>query len=308
MTDTSNLGATDSWAVKTHGLRKLYRRETALAGVDLRVPTGAVYVLVGVNGAGKSTLLKLLMNLERPDGGRAEIFGLDTAINGPNARAQVGYVSERPEPGYKWMTGARLLRHAAAFYPTWDSQYVERLTRALDLRLDRKIGGLSKGEARRLQLTLALAHRPPLLLLDEPTDGLDPAARRTLLALLAEQLADSPTSVVLTTHHVQEVESLTDHIGVLSRGALVAQMSRDDLHRTVRRYRATIPDRWSMPASLEIVSERRSRDGSEAQWIAIGEESDVTAQLMASGASVRDVAALSLEESALALLPQEAAR
>ena len=211
------------------------------------------------------------------------------------------------EEKHRWMTGARLLRHAAAFYPTWDHQYVDRLARALDLRLDRKIGGLSKGEARRLQLTLALAHRPLLLLLDEPTDGLDPAARRTLLALLAEHLADTPTSVLLTTHHVQEVENLTDHIGVLSRGALVAQMSRDELHRSVRRYRAAIPERWSAPANLTLVSERRSRDGSEAQWIAIGDEPDVTARLTESGATVRDVAALSLEEAALALLPQQAA-
>jgi ABC-2 type transport system ATP-binding protein len=99
-------------AVTTHGISKRYGRETALDGVNLRVPEGAVYVLVGANGAGKSTALKVLMNLERADAGTAEIHGLDTVRRGPEARAQVGYVPERPDHGYRWMTCRSLLKHA----------------------------------------------------------------------------------------------------------------------------------------------------------------------------------------------------
>jgi ABC-type Mn2+/Zn2+ transport system ATPase subunit len=177
-------------AVATYGLTRRYRGETALDRVDHRVPEGAVYVLVGANGAGKSTTFKVLMNLERPDAGTAEVLGLDTAMRGPEVRAQVGYVPEHHGHGYRWMTCGRLLQHASAYYPAWEPTYAEHLSHALGLRLHRKVGTLSKGEARRLQLVLALAHRPRVLLLDEPTDGLDPVVRNRTLALLAEHLAD----------------------------------------------------------------------------------------------------------------------
>ena len=110
-------------AITTRGLTKRYGQDTAFDHVDLRVPDGSVYVLLGGNGAGKSTALRLLLNLERPDAGTATVLGLDTARNGPEARARIGYVPERHEVGYPWMTCARLLQHAAAYYPTWDHAY-----------------------------------------------------------------------------------------------------------------------------------------------------------------------------------------
>src|SRR5688572_24829454 len=149
-------------AVTTHALTKRFGRETALDRVDLRVPDGAVYVLAGANGAGKSTMLKVLMNLERADTGTAEILGLDTVRRGPEARAQVGYVSEHDDQGYGWMTCGRLIDHVARYYPAWDRAYADRLGHAFGLRLHRRIGTFSKGESRRLQLVLAMAHRPPV--------------------------------------------------------------------------------------------------------------------------------------------------
>ena len=295
-------------AVTTHHLTKRYGTDAALDAVDLRVPEGAVYVLIGGNGAGKSTTLKVLMNLERPSSGTAQVFGLDTALRGPEVRAQVGYVPERHNPGYRWMTGGRLLQHVASYYPSWDDAYADHLIRGLDLRPSRKVGGLSKGETRRLQLVMALAHRPPLLLLDEPTDGLDPVVRKRTLALLAEHLADTPTTVLITTHHLYEVESLADHVGVLSNGRLIAQMPRDDLQRTVRRYRVEVPAGWEAPADLRIASERRSRTGREVQCTVVGEERDITERLTLAGARVNEVSSLALEDAALAFLPEEAVR
>jgi ABC-2 type transport system ATP-binding protein len=294
-----------AFAVATHGLSKRYGARMALDGVDFRVPDGAVYVLVGANGAGKSTTFKVLMNLERADAGTAQVFGMDTVRSGPLVRAQVGYVPEHQGHGYGWMTCGRLLAHAAAYYPAWDHAYADHLVRALGLRLDRGTETLSKGESRRLQLVLAMAHRPPLLLLDEPTDGLDPVVRRRALALLAEHLADTPTTVLVSTHHVDELETLADHVGVLREGRLVAQMPRDELQRTVRRYRAEVPVGWEAPPGLDAAGLRRSSAGREVRMTLIGEERQVAERLAAAGAQVREVTTLGLEDAALAFLPEE---
>lgn len=297
-----------AFAVSTHGLSKRYGREVALDAVDLRVPDGAVYVLVGANGAGKSTTFKILMNLERADAGTASVFGLDSAEDGPRVRAQIGYVPEHHAQSYRWMTCGRLLQHAAAFYPSWDAGYADHLSRSLGLRLDRRIGGLSKGQTRRVQLVLALAHRPPVLLLDEPTDGLDPIVRRRALTLLAEHLADTPTTVVASTHHIHELDSMADYVGVLNEGRLVVQTPRDDLQRTVRRYRMEVPDGWVPPPELKPSELRRSRAGRDAQCTLVGEERDVIERLAATGAQVRDVIPLNLEDAAMSYLPDEVTR
>ena len=300
-------GMPESFAVTTHGLSMHYGSEAALAGIDLRIPEGAVYVLIGANGAGKSTTMKVLLNLERADAGRAEVFGLETVSHGPRVRAQVGYIPESHEQDYAWMTCGRLIQHVAAYYPAWDHAYADHLIEVLGVRPERKIGTLSKGETRRLQFVLALAHRPPLLLLDEPTDGLDPVVRNRTLAKLAEHLSDTPTTVLISTHHIHEVESLADHVGMLREGRLVAQMSRDELQRTVRRYRLEVAEGWQAPSELQIASLRRSSSGREVQCTLIGAEREVTAKLAGSGATVRDVTSLTLEEAALALLSEEVA-
>ena len=293
-------------AVVTHGLSKRYGRVAALDQVELRVPDGAVYVLVGVNGAGKSTLFKLLMNLERPDAGTAAVFGLDTGYQGPEVRAQVGYVPERQDAPYRSMTCARLLRHAAAYYPAWDHAYADRLANALGVVPEQRVGGLSKGGTRRLQLVLALAHRPSLLLLDEPTDGLDPVVRRRALALLAEHLADTPATVLMSTHHVHELDILADHVGVLRDGRLVAQMPREELQRTARSYQLDVPDGWQPPAELHATALRRSSTGREIRCTLVGDERELTQRLAAAGARVRQVGTLALEDAALAFLPEDA--
>ncbi|MCL4852741.1 MAG: ABC transporter ATP-binding protein [Bryobacteraceae bacterium] len=294
-------------AVTTHRISKRYGRETALDGVSLRIPEGAVYVLAGANGAGKSTTLKVLMNLERADAGTAEIHGLDTVRRGPEARAQVGYVPERPDHGYRWMTCRGLIEHVAAYYPTWDHPYADRLSLAFGLRLDRKVATLSKGESRRLQLVLALAHRPPVLLLDEPTDGLDPVVRSRTLSLLAEHLADTPTTILISTHQIHELESLAEHVGVLRDGRLVAQMSRDKLQRTVGRYRVEVPVGWQATHELQAAGVRSS-GVREAQWTLVGDQRELIDRLTLAGAHVREVQPLALADAALAFLAQEVTR
>jgi ABC-2 type transport system ATP-binding protein len=289
-------------AVDTRGITKRFGDQVALNDVTLQVPTGAVYLLVGPNGAGKSTTLKVLLDLVRAEKGTAEVFGLDTRERAPEVRANIGYVPERPDWGYGWMRVGRLLEHHALYYPTWDPNYAARLAQKFELRLDRKMGVLSKGQARRVHLTMALAHRPPLLLLDEPTDGLDPFMRDETLGVIADHLAESPTTVVLSTHHVEEVEGLADHIGVLRNGELRAQMSRDDLNANLRRYRVEVPDGWSGVAALNGTVLRRVAAPREVQWTVWGPEAEIVQKLSGSGGTVREVVPLSLIDATLALL------
>lgn len=289
-------------AVSTRGLAKRYGEVVALDGVDLQVPEGVVYVLAGANGAGKTTLLEILMDLVQADTGTAEVFGLDVRAQGPEVRAQTGYVSARPDWGYAWMPVGHLLEHHAAFYPTWDEAYAARLAGVFALPLERKLGTLSRGYARRVQLTLALAHRPPLLVLDEPTDGLDRVMRDELIGTLAEHMAETPTTILVSTHLVHEVEAMAEYLGMLREGRLAVQLSRARLHRLLRRYRAEVPEGWTAPPCLEESILRRAGSGREIEWVVWGEEADVAGQLTRAGATVRETVPLTLDEAVLALL------
>ena len=290
------------FAVATSGLVKRFGRETALDGLGLQVPEGSVYVLIGPNGAGKSTSLKVLLDLVRPDAGSVRVLELDPQRQGPATRAQIGYVPERLDWGYGWMTVGRLLDHHAVYFPAWDREYAARLTTLFALRLDRKVGALSKGQARRVHLTMALAHRPRLLVLDEPTDGLDPVMLDETLGFLTGHLADTPTTVLISTHQVHDVERLADHVGVMRDGKLLVQAPRDELHRRLRRWRADVPDGWSGAPGLDGAVLRRASLGRELQWTVWGEEREVAERLAASGATVRDSMPLTLAEAAVTLL------
>jgi ABC-2 type transport system ATP-binding protein len=292
-------------AAATHGLVKRFGRDFSLLGVDLQVPEGAVYVLVGPNGAGKTTTLKILLGLLSRDAGAVGVLGLDPALHGPRVRAQIGYVPERGDWGYGFMRVGRLLRHHAVYFPAWDARYAAQLARAFDLPMDRRVDRLSKGVARRVHLVLALAHRPALLLLDEPTDGLDPVMRDETLGLLAEHVAETGCTVLISTHLVHEMDRLADHLGVMQGGRLTAQMSRDTLHRMLRRYRADIPMGWAGAPEIDGTVVKRGGIGREIQWSVWGDEEQVARALVASGATLRDAAPLTLEDAAIALLSRK---
>jgi ABC-2 type transport system ATP-binding protein len=291
-------------AVETRGLQKRYGRTDALTGVDLTVPEGAFYVLVGPNGSGKTTLLRILLGLIRSDAGAATLLGLDVG-SGAHVRANVGYVPERHDEPYGWMRVRDMLSHHAAYYPAWDADYARHLVELLDLRLERKYGKLSKGESRRVQLVMALAHRPPVLLLDEPTDGLDPVARDVVLGLLADHLAVTPSTVIVSTHLTYEMERLADHIGIMRRGRLAAQLSRAALDARLRRYTFEPGPAARESSVLGDAVIRRNGSAREARWTIWGEESAVREQLTTAGAYVREVTGLTLDEAALALLARK---
>ena len=293
--------AGDTWAVRTTDLHKRYGSVAALRGVGLTVPEGAVYVLIGPNGAGKSTALRILLDLVRANEGSVTALGLDPRRDGPRLRAQIGYVPEAQKWEHTWMKVGQLLAHHASYFPAWDPEYASRLVRRLELPFDRAYGKLSKGQARRVQVVMALAHRPPLLILDEPTDGLDPLAREATLSVLAEHMADAPATLLISTHLVHETERLADHIGVLNDGELRAQLPVTELQRMLRRYRAEVPDGWA-GAGFDGAVVRRSARGREIQWTVWGDEGQVRSRFEATGATLREVSPLSLEEAAVSLL------
>lgn len=293
---------TAPFAVATHGLVKRYGRHTALNDVSLQVPEGAVSLLVGPNGAGKSTIIKTLLDIVTPTAGSATVFGLDTRRDGARVRASIGYVPEHGEWGYPWLRVEQLLAHHARFYPRWDVAYAATLARRFELRLTHPLGKLSKGQARRVHLAMALAHRPPLLVLDEPTDGLDPVMRDDTLAILSDFIAETPTTVLLSTHHVEEVERLADHIAVLREGKLRAQVSVDDLRRNVRRYHAQIPPGWTGIPTLNGAVLRKTETANDVQWIVWGDEARIAEQFAHARATVRDVTPVTLLDATVALL------
>jgi len=291
------------FALSTVGVTKHYGSIRALDSLNLQVPSGAVYVLVGPNGAGKTTLLKVLMNLERAGDGQVNVLGIDARRKGPLVRAQIGYVPEEHRLGYPWMKVGRLLEHCAVYRPTWDREYADQLSSLLEIDRERRCGHLSKGHVRRVQLLLALAHRPTVLLLDEPTDGLDHVARDRILEFLSEHLVDTPTTALISTHRVYEIERLVDHVGVIREGKLLGQMPVEELRRMLRRYLADVPEGWE-PSELEIEGMVAIRPvmGRAVEWTVWGEEERVVATLSVAGANVRDSAPLTVDEAATALL------
>ncbi|WP_420126311.1 ABC transporter ATP-binding protein [Longimicrobium sp.] len=290
-------------AVQTRGVAKRYPPDVvALERLDLQVPTGAIYVLIGPNGAGKSTTVRVLLDLVRADRGTASVLGIDTAAQPALARGQIGYVPETVDTAYGWLTVGGLLKHHAAFFHAWDWAYAEALCKRLGLRTGERFRALSKGGARRVALVTALAHRPPVLLLDEPTDGLDPLARDDFGALLVDHMADAPTTILWSTHHVHEAERMADHVGVLRNGRLILQAPVDAVRGGLRRYRAEVPEGWAGAPGLNGDVLVRARAGREITWTVWGDERQVAERLSASGATVREAGRLSLEDAALALL------
>lgn len=287
-------------AIATQFLCKSYGSRHALRDVNLHVPVGATYLLIGPNGAGKSTTIKILLDLVRPTSGTAEVLGFSTQGDAM-ARAQIGYVPEQLSWGHGWMRVGRLLEHHARYFPSWDAEYARTLTREFNLQLDQRMDTLSKGQGRRVHLVMALAHRPPVLILDEPTDGLDPVMRDEAFGVLGAHMAETPTTVLLSTHHVMEMEHMADHVGVLREGSLWAQASLSSLRSKLRRYRATLPDQW-MTHELRGVVLRKSTTRTELDWVIWGDEREVVHELSELGAQVRESAPLTLNDAALALL------
>ncbi len=289
-------------AIESRMLGKRYRRAWALSDVALQVPTGAVSLFVGPNGAGKSTTIRILLDLTRATTGEAMVLGHSASAESTWVRRHVGYVPEQLDWGYGWLTVAQLLTYHSRYYPTWDDAYAQRLSKAFNLQLGQTMRTLSKGQGRRVHLLMALAHRPPVLILDEPTDGLDPLMREGVLETLVEHIAESPTTLLISTHHAYEFEALADHVSVIRHGTLQAQLPMETLRERLRRYQARIPAQWEAPTAVMKALLRRKSAPGEIEYTLWGDETELTAVLEQSGATLWNVSRLNLSDAMIALL------
>ena len=247
--------------IQTEGLAKNFGRTEVLRGIDLAVPEGAIYALVGANGAGKTTMIKLLMNMFLPTAGRAQVLGVDSRKLAGRDFDRIGYVSENQDLPDA-MTVGELLAYMRPFYPTWDRALEGQLVRQFDLPLDRKLKHLSRGMRMKAAFASSLAYRPPLIVLDEPFTGLDPLVRDELIEGLLERAPE--TTIFLSSHDLAEIESFASHVGYLEDGRMLFSDEMSVLSDRFRDVTITLaapaplppnlPPAWLLPETVDCVA------------------------------------------------------
>jgi ABC-2 type transport system ATP-binding protein len=252
-------------AVEITGLNRQFGSTLALNQVSLQVRRGRVFGLVGANGAGKTTLIKHVLGRLQAQSGLVHVFGFDPVADPVAVLSQVGYLSEnRDLPA--WMRVDELLRYTEAFYPKWDMAYAEELRQQFGLNPRAKIKTLSRGENAKAGLLIALAYRPELLLLDEPSSGLDPVVRRDILEAIIRTVADEGRTVFFSSHLLEEVERVADDLAMMFNGRVVLAGALDDVkenhHRLVLRFDSPQPSAPKVPGVLSIT-------GGGREWTAI---------------------------------------
>ena len=214
-------------------LTRRFDSKTALDAVTLSMPRGAVYGLVGANGAGKTTLIKHILGLLRAQTGSVRVFGLDPVTDPVGVLSRIGYLSEENDLP-RWMRVDELIRYSRAFRPNWDDAYAEELRQSFALDPAAKIKNLSKGQMARVGILIALAYRPDLLLLDEPSSGLDPIVRRDILGAIIRTIAHEGRTVLFSSHLLEEVEQVADHVTMINKGRIVLSAPLEDIRETHR--------------------------------------------------------------------------
>ena len=254
--------------LRTHGLTRSFHEVKAVDGLTLELRRGEVYGFLGRNGAGKTTTLRMLMGILRADSGDIEWMGERLRRVRPAQKQQLGYVSQE-QVFYPWMTARELGRFVSGFYPRWNDAEFLRLLRLMDVPEQRKAAQLSGGTRMKLGLALALAHRPPLLILDEPTAGLDPVARREFLDILHDQVKQEGRTALFSSHLVGEVAEVAHRIGILDAGRLRFQGPLETLLQSVRRVHVESPPD-PLPPGLSWVRRERAREGQGASVVLAG--------------------------------------
>jgi ABC-2 type transport system ATP-binding protein len=280
--------------IEVAGLTRRFGPKVALDDVRLAVPRGTVFGLVGVNGAGKTTLIKHVLGLLRAATGSVRVFGKDPAADPAGVLVNVGYLSEEPDlPG--WMRVGELLRYTRAFYPNWDPAFAEELRESFAIDPAARVKHLSKGQRARVGLVLALAHRPELLVLDEPSSGLDPIVRRDILGAIIRTIAEEGRTVLFSSHLLHEVERVADRVALIDRGRVVFSGALDDIKDSHHRLTLRFPEPRPQPPALAGVL---AWEGQGSEWAAVyaGRLDDLQDAVAACGARVVERRVPSLDE------------
>ncbi len=287
-------------AIEARDLRYRPGKGFELTDLNLNVPTGSVYGFLGPNGSGKTTTIRLALGLLRPAAGSITVLGERMPDHAPRVLARIGYVPEQPHLDAT-LTVRELMRFQASFYRTWDASRAEQLLRQFQLDEHRLFGRLSKGQKAKLMILLALAQRSDLLVLDEPTDGLDPVVRRDILAALLEYVSQGGATVFISSHLVHELERICDWVAVLDDGRLVTESPMERLKNGIKRLRvARAPAQvGALPFSLLA----REPENADAEWWVVRDwEPGMTSYFDSAGATLEDVVDLDLEDTFVELL------
>ncbi|WP_334179268.1 ABC transporter ATP-binding protein [Pseudoxanthomonas sp.] len=279
-------------AIALEGVRKQYD-EFALHDIDLELPEGQVMGLVGVNGAGKSTLLRLLMGLVRADGGKVEVFGQRLPQAQVAVKRDIGFASDDMRL-YRGQTLRWHMDFIRSVYPGWDEAYAQDLLKRFDLRPQQALGGFSHGQRVKALLLLIFARHPRLLLLDEPTTGLDPVARGEVLDALAEVLRDERRAILFSSHNTADIEQIADSITFLHGGRVVASRDKESFLDGWRRVLCRGEYTDAIRALPGVASVRSSAPLVELKIGAF--DASAVASLQALGLSVDSVEPMSLED------------
>lgn len=236
------------FAIEVDNLRFSYGRNEALAGVSFKVPRGSIFGFIGRNGAGKTTTIKALLGLIRPRSGSCSIDSIDPQLDPLGVRRIVGYMAE-DQRMYDWMRVEQIVDWVSGFYPTWDKAFTDKLLDVFRLPRKLKVKALSKGQNSSLALLLALGHRPKVVILDDPTLGLDPIARKEFLRHIIDLCQTNGVTVFFSSHLLYEIEPVADHIAIIDKGVIVKTGRTDQLRESIRRFIFRPADNWS-PAGI----------------------------------------------------------
>ncbi|MDZ4857513.1 MAG: ABC transporter ATP-binding protein [Candidatus Hydrogenedentes bacterium] len=288
-------------AMTIRGLVKKFARFT-LGPLDVTVPKGAIYGFIGPNGAGKTTTIDLVMGMGKNDAGTIEVFGLDHARDEVAVKSRVGYVS--PDLSFAaWGRVGRAIGFVRSFYPDWDDAYCEDLLRRFSLNVNDAIGTLSFGSRTKLNLVIALAHRPALLLLDEPLSGLDPVSKREVFTDLLDAVQDENRTVFISSHNLDELERFCDHIGIIQNGRMLLEGPTSEL---VERFKMVdcLTSNGARPQQFEGVWVQRQEG--ERWRVLLDTQTNAVDRLHAHGMSDISTAPVTLEELFVALMKDDA--
>jgi ABC-2 type transport system ATP-binding protein len=249
------MNASTDYVIETRALSKRYGRKLALDNLDLRIPRGRIHAIVGANGAGKSTLFRILMGFMPPSAGEARILGRDSQSLTPQDRSRIGFVNEEHTLA-NWMRVSQVAAMQQRQYPRWKQQAYDSVIGHYHVLPEQKVGQLSRGERAGFNLALALAQGPELLVLDEPTLGLDVVAKRAFLESLLYSNATDDCTVIYCSHQMEEIERVADNLIILERGQLKHMSAPEDFTARVSHWVADVPfkgpDLHTVPGLLEV--------------------------------------------------------
>jgi ABC-2 type transport system ATP-binding protein len=290
-------------AIFTEGLSKRFEAQAAVSELSLRIKPGAVYGFLGRNGAGKTTTMRMLLGLVRPTKGSARVLGLDPARETELLRILelVAFVPQRKQL-YGWATPAELVRMNKAYFPRWSGDAAARLAQRLEIPMKTAFKKLSIGNQSKVALLLALAQEAEVLILDEPTAGLDPVMVDEILRTLIEDHVSQGRTIFVSSHHLGEVEQICDWVGILEEGRLLLESRLEEIRQE---FRLVIASGESLPAAQSSNVVSATTDGRFLRYVVAREAERFAAELRSQGATILEISPLGLRELFLHLVRKE---